>query len=109
MSAMPRATATHRHPVEPRLPRDVSPPRHRRRGRPFGGELLAGGGIIHHPAGGTHHAFPDRAGGFCYLNDPVLAILSLRRAGARGSPMSISTRIIATGWNMPLPATPRRC
>jgi len=45
------------------------------------GELLARGGIIHHPAGGTHHAFPDRAGGFCYLNDPVLAILSLRRAG----------------------------
>jgi acetoin utilization protein AcuC len=46
------------------------------------GELLAGGGVIYHPAGGTHHAFPDRAGGFCYLNDPVLAMLSLRRAGA---------------------------
>lgn len=47
------------------------------------GELLAGGGVVYHPAGGTHHAFPDHAGGFCYLNDPVLAILSLRRAGAR--------------------------
>jgi acetoin utilization protein AcuC len=47
------------------------------------GELLAGGGIVHHPGGGTHHGFPDRAGGFCYLNDAVLAILSLRRAGAR--------------------------
>ncbi|MEM9710283.1 MAG: acetoin utilization protein AcuC [Pseudomonadota bacterium] len=47
------------------------------------GELLAGGGVLHHPAGGTHHAFPDYAGGFCYLNDPVLAMLSLRRAGAR--------------------------
>ncbi len=46
------------------------------------GELLANGGVIHHPGGGTHHGFPDRAGGFCYLNDPVLAILSLRRAGA---------------------------
>lgn len=46
------------------------------------GELLAEGGIIYHPGGGTHHGFPDRAGGFCYLNDPVLAILSLRRAGA---------------------------
>ncbi|MFW5655668.1 MAG: acetoin utilization protein AcuC [Roseicyclus sp.] len=45
------------------------------------GELLAGGGTIHHPGGGTHHGFPDRAAGFCYLNDPVLAILSLRRAG----------------------------
>ncbi|MEX0309918.1 MAG: acetoin utilization protein AcuC [Tateyamaria sp.] len=46
------------------------------------GELLADGGIVYHPAGGTHHAMPDRAGGFCYLNDPVLAILSLRRNGA---------------------------
>ncbi len=47
------------------------------------GELLAGGGVIYHPAGGTHHAFPDYAGGFCYLNDPVLAMLALRRSGAR--------------------------
>ncbi|MEX5727117.1 acetoin utilization protein AcuC [Rhodovulum iodosum] len=45
------------------------------------GELLAKGGVIYHPAGGTHHGMPARAGGFCYLNDPVLAILSLRRAG----------------------------
>jgi acetoin utilization protein AcuC len=35
------------------------------------------------PGGGTHHGFPDRAAGFCYLNDPVLAMLSLRRAGVR--------------------------
>ncbi len=47
------------------------------------GELLAEGGIVYHPAGGTHHAMPDRAGGFCYLNDPVLAILSLQHNGAR--------------------------
>lgn len=47
------------------------------------GELLADGGIIYHPGGGTHHGMPDRAGGFCYLNDPVLAMLSLRRAGAK--------------------------
>lgn len=47
------------------------------------GELLRDGGIVHSPAGGTHHGFPDRAGGFCYLNDPVLAILSLRANGAR--------------------------
>ena len=47
------------------------------------GELLRDGGVLHHPGGGTHHAFPDRAGGFCYLNDPVLTILSLRRTGAR--------------------------
>lgn len=45
------------------------------------GELLAHGGVVYSPAGGTHHGFPDRAGGFCYLNDPVLAMLSLRRQG----------------------------
>jgi len=45
------------------------------------GELLARPGVIHHPGGGTHHGFPDRAAGFCYLNDAVLAILALRRAG----------------------------
>lgn len=47
------------------------------------GELLRHGGVIYHPGGGTHHGMPDRAGGFCYLNDPVLAMLSLRRNGAR--------------------------
>ncbi|PZX16318.1 acetoin utilization protein AcuC [Palleronia aestuarii] len=46
------------------------------------GGLLAAGGRIHNPGGGTHHGLPDRANGFCYLNDPALAILSLRRAGA---------------------------
>jgi acetoin utilization protein AcuC len=47
------------------------------------GELLAEGGVIHHPAGGTHHGLPGRANGFCYLNDPVLAMLGLRRSGVR--------------------------
>ncbi|MEM9249620.1 MAG: acetoin utilization protein AcuC [Pseudomonadota bacterium] len=47
------------------------------------GELLAEGGVVHHPAGGTHHAMPGRANGFCYLNDPVLAMLSLRSVGAQ--------------------------
>lgn len=36
---------------------------------------------VHVPGGGTHHGLPDRANGFCFLNDPVLAILALRRAG----------------------------
>ena len=46
-------------------------------------ELLAGAdrGAIFVPGGGTHHGMPDRANGFCYLNDPVLAILTLQRAG----------------------------
>ena len=47
------------------------------------GELLRYGGIIYHPGGGTHHGMPGYANGFCYLNDPVLAILSLKRNGAR--------------------------
>ena len=40
-------------------------------------ELLRDGGIVHSPAGGTHHGRRDRAAGFCYLNDPVLGILRL--------------------------------
>lgn len=47
------------------------------------GELLKDGGTIYNPPGGTHHGMPDRANGFCYLNDPVLAMLSLRRNGVR--------------------------
>ncbi len=36
-----------------------------------------------HFAGGLHHAMPDRASGFCYVNDAVLAIMTLRRRGLR--------------------------
>jgi acetoin utilization protein AcuC len=36
-----------------------------------------------HFAGGLHHAMPDRASGFCYVNDPVLAIMKLRQRGWR--------------------------
>jgi len=38
--------------------------------------LTAQGGVVHCPGGGTHHGRPDRASGFCYLNDPVLGILT---------------------------------
>lgn len=44
-------------------------------------ELVAQGGVVHVPGAGTHHALADRAAGFCYLNDPVLALLHLRRLG----------------------------
>lgn len=46
-------------------------------------ELLAGApsGAVHVPGGGTHHGLPDRANGFCYLNDPVLGILRLKALG----------------------------
>jgi len=34
-------------------------------------------------AGGLHHAHASRASGFCYINDPVLAIKSLVKRGRR--------------------------
>ena len=43
--------------------------------------LTAAGGIVHCPGGGTHHGRPARASGFCYLNDPVLGILTWLDAG----------------------------
>lgn len=51
-----------------------------------GGAMLAArltlaGGVVFCPGGGTHHGRPDRASGFCYLNDPVLALLTWRDAG----------------------------
>ncbi|MDD3761267.1 MAG: acetoin utilization protein AcuC [Acidithiobacillus sp.] len=46
-------------------------------------ELVLQGQTAFSPAGGMHHAAPHQARGFCYLNDPVLAIQRLRRAGLR--------------------------
>ena len=64
----------------------VFPEMFRRPATAAGGSLLAAEmlrepGVIFSPAGGTHHGLPGRASGFCYLNDPVLAILGLKRAG----------------------------
>ena len=44
-------------------------------------ELLAHGGIVYNPGGGTHHGMADHASGFCYLNDPVLAIKAFLAQG----------------------------
>ncbi len=55
-----------------------------------GGSLLAARLVMEgevdcafHFAGGLHHAMPDRASGFCYVNDAVLAIMKLRERGWR--------------------------
>ena len=55
-----------------------------------GGSLLAaeliGKGEVDrafHFAGGLHHAVDQRASGFCYVNDAVLAIMRLRQRGLR--------------------------
>lgn len=39
--------------------------------------------IAFHIAGGLHHAMSNRACGFCYVNDPVIAIFHLLRRGYR--------------------------
>ncbi|MEQ8694983.1 MAG: hypothetical protein RLT05_00305, partial [Bauldia litoralis] len=44
-------------------------------------DLLADGGVVYSPAGGTHHGRPARASGFCYFNDPVLGILAFLDQG----------------------------
>ncbi|MGY6646596.1 MAG: acetoin utilization protein AcuC [Salinarimonas sp.] len=66
----------------------VFPEVYRRPATSAGGTMLAAdlvrdGGVVHVPAGGTHHAFPDYANGFCYFNDPVLCLLRLRQLGFR--------------------------
>lgn len=83
-TATPADTARHALGT---LSNPVFPEMFRRPATGAGGVMLAaqilgaGPAIIHVPGGGTHHGMPDRANGFCYLNDPVLALLSLRRAG----------------------------
>lgn len=47
-------------------------------------ELVWEGSVAHafNPAGGLHHAMPDRASGFCIYNDPAVAIDYLLQQGA---------------------------
>ena len=61
------------------LSNPVFPEMFRRPATAAGGSLLAAtllarGGAVYNPGGGTHHGMADHAAGFCYLNDPVLAI-----------------------------------
>lgn len=39
------------------------------------------GNVVFNPAGGMHHAFRNRANGFCYINDPAVGIEYLRKKG----------------------------
>ncbi len=45
-------------------------------------EALRRRGIGFHIGGGWHHAYPDHAEGFCYVNDLAVAALVLRAEGA---------------------------
>jgi len=46
-------------------------------------DLLAAGRDVHAPGVGNHHGMPDRASGFCFVNDIALGILRLRDHGFR--------------------------
>ncbi|MEM1129902.1 MAG: acetoin utilization protein AcuC [Pseudomonadota bacterium] len=64
----------------------IYPEMFRRPATAAGAALLAAAyleepGVVYSPAGGTHHGFPDRANGFCYFNDPVLAMTAMRQRG----------------------------
>lgn len=39
--------------------------------------------IAFNPSGGFHHAYPERAAGFCYINDVALACIILAEQGRR--------------------------
>ena len=68
------------------LSNPVFPEVYRRPATAAGGGLLAAehvrnGGVAYNPGGGTHHGLPDRANGFCYINEPVLTIRRLLAMG----------------------------
>ncbi|HNR98767.1 MAG TPA: acetoin utilization protein AcuC [Planctomycetota bacterium] len=48
-------------------------------------EAVVGGAArcAFNPSGGFHHAFADRAEGFCYINDLVIVLAKLKQAGKR--------------------------
>lgn len=68
------------------LSNPVFPEMYRRPATAAGGGLLAAelvtqGGAVYNPGGGQHHGLPDRAAGFCFLNEPVLTIRRLLDMG----------------------------
>jgi acetoin utilization protein AcuC len=69
---------THSNPVYPEVFRR---PATGAGGVMLAAEILRNGGVIYVPGGGTHHGLPDRANGFCYLNDIVLGMKVLRLHG----------------------------
>jgi acetoin utilization protein AcuC len=50
-----------------------------------GAKLILSGDadVAFNPSGGFHHAGPERASGFCYINDVALACIMLAEAGKR--------------------------
>ena len=50
-----------------------------------GAEMLLAGkaDVVFNPSGGYHHAFPEKAAGFCYINDNAIACTILAEAGRK--------------------------
>jgi acetoin utilization protein AcuC len=50
-----------------------------------GAEMILSGttDIVFNPSGGYHHAHPEKASGFCYVNDVALACMMLAERGKR--------------------------
>ena len=50
-----------------------------------GADLIISGkaDVVFNPSGGLHHAGPEKASGFCYINDVALACTVLAQAGKR--------------------------
>jgi acetoin utilization protein AcuC len=66
----------------------IHPAVFRRPATSAGGALLAAdltacGGVVHAPGVGNHHGQPNRASGFCYVNDIALALMRWRDHGLR--------------------------
>jgi acetoin utilization protein AcuC len=50
-------------------------------------QLFLEGNLAFNPAGGMHHAYPSRANGFCFINDPAVAINYLKQKGLPQNPL----------------------
>jgi acetoin utilization deacetylase AcuC-like enzyme len=51
-------------------------------------------GVAANIAGGTHHAYPDRGGGFCVFNDAAVAARLMQAERARGSRRPLRVAIV---------------
>lgn len=64
-----------------------------------------GAQVAFNPSGGFHHAYADRAEGFCYINDCVILLEKLRAAGARPCFVDVDAHqpngVIAPYWSDP--------
>ncbi len=95
IAALQRAELTQDLPAELRLTTRIGadaniihPAVFRRPATSAGGALLAAtltafGGVVHAPGVGNHHGQPNRASGFCFVNDITLAFLRWQDFGIR--------------------------